>query len=106
MKKRLRKKLRVGEFKELGFYVRFRLPEDISDDELDTVLDQFIEVAIEGNGLEFGGGGDTEWEGFVAVNGRGSVTEDQREKVIAWLSGNPKIVEHEVSELIDAWHDS
>lgn len=105
MKKRLRKKLRTGEFKEMGFYVRFRLPEDISEVELDTVLDHFIDDAIEVNGLEYGGGGDTEWEGFVTLNRRGSVTEDQRGKVIAWLSGNPRIIEHEVSELMDAWHD-
>ncbi len=57
MKKRLRKKLRRGEFQELGFEVRFRAVDDLSDEAFDNVADAFISQAIEANGLICGGGG-------------------------------------------------
>lgn len=106
MKKRLRKKLCKGEFKELGFYVYFRLPEDMADEDLDTFLDRFFTEALESNGLGFGGSGHHEWEGFVAVDRRGSVTEEQRRHVDDWLKNHPQVVEHQISELRDAWYDT
>ena len=39
---RLRKKLRVDEFKELGFDVAWQLNEDITSDELDAFIDKFF----------------------------------------------------------------
>jgi uncharacterized protein YggL (DUF469 family) len=51
MKKRLRKKLRRGEFQELGFEVRFRAVDDIPDETFDDIVDALISQAIEANGL-------------------------------------------------------
>ncbi len=56
---RLRKKLRVDEFKELGFDVAWQLKEGITSDELDAFIDKFFMEVIQPNGLGFGGEGDT-----------------------------------------------
>ena len=107
MKKRLRKKLFKGEFREMGFYLRFRLSEEITEEQLDAFLDQFLGEAIEANGLEFGGGGGrNEWQGFVALNRRGSVTDEHRQQVGRWLAEHPRVLDHEIGELRDAWYDS
>ena len=105
MKKRLRKKKHEGEFQEFGFEVSFGLLADLAFEERNAVLDAFITEAIEANGLQFGGGGTTTWEGFIALDKpRGSATEDHRSVVTAWLEKNPKIVNVQVGELRDAWH--
>ena len=64
MKKRLRKKLHKGEFQEFGFNLEFDLKET-NDEDFDKFLDDFIRDAIEGNGLECGGGGHTHHDYFV-----------------------------------------
>ena len=104
-KKRLRKKLRVGEFQELGFAVTFEMDAALSTEARNQLLEDFIVHAITPNGLEFGGGGAaSEWDGFVAAAAqRASVTEAQRAQVVAWLAQDRRIVRHEVSPLVDAW---
>ncbi len=106
MKKRLRKKLRVGEFKELGFCVRFQLDESLTDGDLENFLDQFLAEAIESQGLDFGGSGHHEWQGFVTLNRRGSVTEEHKKLVDEWLGRHPSVKEHETGRLLDAWYDT
>lgn len=106
MKKRVRKKLFKGEFKEMGFHIRFRFVEEMTDEDLETVLNQFLTEAIENNGLDFGGSGHHEWIGFVSLEQRGSVTEEQRKTVADWLGAHEKVVEHDLSDLRDTWHDN
>jgi uncharacterized protein len=106
MKKRLRKKLYVGEFKEMGFYVRFRLAENLSEEDLNAFLDQFLNEVIEAHGLYFGGGGHREWQGFVGLNRRGSATEEHRNQVDSWLGSHPQVQDRELSDLRDVWYDS
>jgi uncharacterized protein YggL (DUF469 family) len=105
MNKRLRKKKRVGEFKELGFGVLGDLRPGTSDDEIDAFVDRLI-VVVEARKLGFGGGGgrDGKFEGFVTRMGRGSATEDDRTALAAFLAGEDAIVRHEVGVLRDAWH--
>jgi len=103
--RRLRKKKRVGEFREFGFPVRFSFSEQLSVDERNSLLDDWIRLGIEANGLQFGGGGGSNiWEGFVALEGRGSATDDHRRIVDEWLSKEPRVLRHEVGPLIDAWY--
>ena len=47
---RLRKKLRVDEFKELGFDVAWQLNENITSDEIDIFIDKFSECFQFNNG--------------------------------------------------------
>jgi uncharacterized protein YggL (DUF469 family) len=53
-KRRLRKKLHVGEFQELGFEVRFSWQSDAEHD-FDEKLDEWIDF-VESQGWAFGGG--------------------------------------------------
>ncbi len=104
MKRRLRKKKRVGEFQELGCEVKATLREGLSDDEFRVFLDRWID-AVEARDLGFGGGGNpADFAGFLARLGRGSVTEDDRAALSTFLQSDPAVVEHEMGELCDAWY--
>ena len=103
MKKRIRKKLHVREFKEMGFPVRFRVQEEVDEGGLTSFLDAFLQM-VEEQGMGFGGGGNHEWEGFVTMMERGSTTEEHRTQVDRWLSYHQQVAEHEVGPLEDAWY--
>ncbi len=105
MNKRLRKKKRVGEFKELGFELLGYLRPGISDRDIDAFVDRLI-VVVEARKLGFGGGGGRhgKFEGFVTRIGRGSATEDDRTALAAFLADEDAIVRHEVGVLRDAWY--
>lgn len=105
MRKRLRKKKRVGEFQELGFELAFAYDVE-GEAELDQLWDSFIEQAIEGNNLECGGGGDEKGMEYfvVAAGGRASATEDHRQCVRSWLEAEPCVKNIVVGPLRDAWH--
>lgn len=108
MKKRLRKKLHVGEFQELGFHAEFILPsrEKVL---IDEYMDAFIDL-VEAQGLCCGGGchpieGNRQSFGFfVTVIGRGSVTEAQRQAIAGALNSWEQITDVVVEELKDAWY--
>ena len=105
MKKRLRKKLRLGEFREYCFEISYQRTPDLPLDELgDELGDDFIAM-IEDHGLQFGGGGPPDtWHGVVELNGRGTVTEEHRQIVAGWLEWHPRITTYTIGELVDAWH--
>ena len=98
VKKRLRKKKRVGEFQEFGFGAGFRFSDQLSMETRNNLLNRFIEDAIEGNGLQFGGGGDgNEWNGFITVNrSRGSTLERHRQAVENWFMCEPEVKEAKI----------
>jgi len=104
MKKRLRKKKRVGEFRELGFAVRATFRAALSDAEAIAFLRRWV-GAIEARGLVFGGGNTTEsFEGFVTLAKRGSASDADREALTAFFAADPVVAKHEVDALVDAWH--
>ncbi len=105
MRKRLRKKLHKGEFRELGFDLRFRLSPGLSEESFEAFLDTFLAEAIEAHGLSFGGGGKEEIEGFVTLSARGSATEEHRRILMRWLESRPEVVEYSVGSLVDAWEE-
>jgi len=105
MKKRLRKKLHVGEFQEFGFNLTIKFTGENTLDALDAFVETFLDEMIDPNGLDFGGGGDClDFVGFVVLAARGSVTEEHRALTSAWLEKNEAVTSFEVSELVDAWH--
>ena len=106
MKRRLRKKKHVGEFREYGFEIRFIFSEQLSTVDRNSLLDDWICLAIENNGLQFGGGGRGNiWKGVVTSEGKGSTTEEQRIIIEEWLSAEPRVLDYEVGSLIDVWLD-
>ena len=89
---RQRKKMRIGEFLELGFIVTAKPNGQLSRQARDAFMDEFVEHAIEANGVLFGGGFSDELWGYVmAAKNRESVTEAQLEAVRAWLSKRPEL---------------
>lgn len=102
--RRLRKKLRVAEFQELGFAIDFRF--DSQHYTLDQALDHWIEF-VESQGWGFGGGGG---EGSDALSGylvsfkRGTLGEADRERASQWLDSQPGFACIRCAELSDAWH--
>jgi len=105
VRKRLCKKLHVGEFQELGFEARFRVADNLSPDAFDAVVDAFISEAIEAHGLVCGGGGKKpEWKVFVTREGWGSATEEHRQVMATWLVARPEVKTVQIGPLVDAWY--
>lgn len=100
--RRLRKKLRVDEFQELGFDVAWQLSTDSTNEQVDSFLDKFFAEAIEPNGLGFGGEGDTLWHGLICTQKLGKCTDEHRNQVEAWLKDNGATAVS-VSALYDVW---
>jgi len=97
----LRKKLRLGEFQQLGFEVSIALKPELGVDALDHFLDEFIVDAIERNNLAFGGGTDS---GFITTWKRGSTSEAHRTIVEHWLTQRHEVVSVKLGPLVDAWY--
>ena len=106
MKRRLRKKFHLGEYREFGFAVEFALDPGLSDDAAGGFLDRFIAQAIEADRMLAGGGGHgARWNFFVSSARRGSVEEAQRTRVLDWLGRQPEVKERSAGPLVDAWQD-
>jgi len=99
--RRLRKKLHIGEFRQLGFELSFQVADDLPDEDVDALWDRFILEAIARNGLLFGG---SESGGFVTGRGNASATDDHRRLVAEWLNAQPKVGAVMVGDLVDAWN--
>jgi hypothetical protein len=99
--RRLRKKLRLGEFQELGFSVDITLRRQLTTDESDAFLDALVLDLIEPRSLAYGGGSNG---GFVVHERRGSATEADREAVVAWLRARKEVEEVEAGALVDVWY--
>ncbi|WP_300672580.1 YggL family protein [Desulfoluna sp.] len=105
MKKRLRKKLHLGEFQELGFTLNIKFNAENTNEALDAFVDNLLDEVIDPAALDFGGGGDRfDFAGFVVLAARGSVTEEHRAITTAWLEKREDVTSFEVGELVDAWH--
>lgn len=100
--RRLRKKLRVDEFQELGFDVAWQLPSDFDDQAIDGFIEKFFAEVIQPNGLGFGGEGDTLWHGLICTQKLGKCTDKNRKAVETWLADNGAS-SVAVSELYDVW---
>ncbi|MCC2546149.1 YggL family protein [Hymenobacter sp. BT175] len=102
MKKRLRKKLRLQEFQELGFSVRLKLDMPDTEEAYFSFFDRLIE-AVEANSLLISGGLD---HFFVEADSRRSATDADREALGVWLRQQPEVKAVTVGPLMDAWHGS
>jgi len=104
MRRRLRKKKRLGEFQELGFEVNAELAADTGDKGSWAFFGRLIDAA-EARQLGFGGGGSgTHFTWFVVRLGRGSADEADREALAGFLRGDAAVVHHDVGPLVDAWY--
>lgn len=106
LKRRLRKKIRVGEFQEFGFQVEVKFKLNLSKSVSNKFYSDFIAL-IEENKLAFGGGSSPEsLQGFVTGWEKyRSPTDVQRKKIENWLKDRKEISKCEVGILKDAWYD-
>ena len=98
--RRLRKKLRIDEFKELGFTIGAEIKSSITPEMEDSVVSAFLTEIVGPRSLVFGG-----WisDGFITRLGRGSVTEADRAMILSWLVAQPEIEAARVGQLVDSW---
>ncbi|GKT12173.1 MAG: hypothetical protein ISEC1_P1148 [Thiomicrorhabdus sp.] len=103
-KRRIRKKLYLGEFAIKGFEVTCNI--GIEDgDEFEAFLNDFIDLAVKHN-LVLAGSGEDEFDGFIYSSNRyGSVTEEQRTEIEAWLTKHPKISKVDAGKLVDVVYE-
>jgi len=105
MRKRLRKKRRLGEFRENLFGARYSLRAAAPVEAGDEFLWRFLENAIEANRLSCGGGGQGRvWEFYVSSARRGSPTEAQRAAVGEWLGQQAETETYTLGDFFDGWH--
>ncbi|QBQ96287.1 YggL family protein [Paraburkholderia pallida] len=102
--RRQRKKLHLGEFQEFGFTASARFTLEPSVDQLDALLDSFLEF-VEANGMMTAASTSDKFDAYlISSAARGSPTEDHRQLVRQWLDGRSELAGIEVGELSDAWH--
>jgi len=99
---RQRKKLHLGEFQELGFYIDLEMTEAMPDQAIESFIDAFLVEIIEPRNLVFAGG---DMGGFICRLGRSSATEEDRTAVEQWLAGRAEPKSFTVAPLVDAWYD-
>jgi uncharacterized protein YggL (DUF469 family) len=103
MRKRLRKKRRFGEFRELEFPIAFRLNPKLKDDEVDAFVHE-LAAAAEERGLAFLGSGDVDWYGAVTHAGRGSPTIEDQIFLREMLEADERVQLVTVGPMRDAWN--
>lgn len=100
--RRLRKKLHVGEFKELGFgFYTFGPIEDATVEEDNALCDRFIQQLIVPRGLSLSGSVDS---GYVTTAKAGSATNEDRTALRNWLLMQPEIDSVCITKLQDVWY--
>ena len=87
--RRLRKKMHIDEFQELGFSVAWRFPEGTSEEQIDKTVDDFINEVIEPNKLAFDGSGYLAWEGLICCRKSANAPKNIRRLCVSgWKSAN------------------
>lgn len=107
MRKRLRKKRHLGEYRQLGFSLQCKFGSVLSPEAFDQFTDAFLAEAVERHGLIFGGGGSPSsgWHGLLCRNHRyASTDETDRTAVSTWLAARPEVDAFLVSVPWDVWH--
>ncbi|MCQ2371105.1 MAG: YggL family protein [Akkermansia sp.] len=105
MKKRLRKKYRVGEFQELCFEFSFEYKGDVDSPECEQMIRAFDKECLEPNGLVCSGLlQNTGCNIAVHAADPTQTSEAQRAAVKAWVEARPEIQLTRFGELEDAWY--
>ena len=104
MKKRLRKKLHRGEFRELGFSFDAKFKADTEMQVVEAWLQELASL-LNSHSLEMGGGWNANVGGGFITRERGSVTPEEQDIVRKWFDEHGQNLESvTVGELKDAWY--
>lgn len=105
MKKRLRKKLGVGEFQDFGFWMLINFREGTSEEAIDKVANEFIDM-LEENGMRSIVSGEPHLKALIFMDWKRSVVADWQMDIIKpWLEGCEEIEGCEISEPVDVRRD-
>lgn len=111
MKRRLRKKLHVGEFQQLHFkiYVQFKKSFEFDDQGYDDFMDDMIDLIESRNLSLFGMGGLCPIDKTDAVIAKfrdfpHKTTAEDRNAVVEWLFERDEILSVQASEIFDGWY--
>lgn len=105
MKRRLRKKYRVGEFRQFGFTVLIMVNEGV--DELGLMYDPIFDI-VEKEGLCLAGGGGLNYI-TIAVTDQGrknTVTDEKVVRVVSEIKKLSFVTEAVSFPLMDAWNST
>ena len=102
--RRLRKKMHIDEFQEVGFSVAWRFADGTSEEQIDQTVNDLIDEVIEPNKLAFDGSGYLSWEGLICLQEIGKCTEEHQAIVRKWLEDRG-LADVRTSELFDIWCD-
>jgi uncharacterized protein YggL (DUF469 family) len=100
MKKRLRKKLLLGEFKETGFEITWKFNPGTEETECNQFLDAMV-PALQGKNLVFWGGCclDDASDGIIVRASRYSCTDSSDKDYISdWFRSRKEILEFTIGE--------
>ena len=99
--RRLRKKLHLGEFQEMGFEFEAELVKPTELAAQESLVDAFLSEVVEPRSLTFGG-----WitGGFISSYGSKTVSEADQEAIREWLDKRPELKNIHVGSLVDAWY--
>jgi hypothetical protein len=101
MKKRLRKKLRRGEFTQYGFELTLKYAPDLSQEDYELAWDAVIGVIERLELRVTGAGANTDFWGFVTKHK--GCTEQDREALTEALQALTCVVNVTTTPLEDAW---
>ena len=104
MNRRQRRKHCTGEFQELGFDLQFATPATWTDDQQVAFWNAMIDE-VEKRGLSVGGSSGELWDVFVTAANHASVTPDERQAIIDWLTAREGVADLQAGPLEDAWTD-
>jgi uncharacterized protein YggL (DUF469 family) len=81
------------------FELNFEFVAGLSQAVVDQFWDDFIEQAIESQGLVFGGGGDASISGVVSSGAMGHITQEHRMRICGWLRSRQEVSSYNTGAL-------
>lgn len=107
LNRRQRKKLYLGEFRELALEMQLTFAQPLEEAQLDALVDGFVALAETRKLIVTGFGGAlplTDTEVFVCRHGRGSVNAEDVAALQGWLQARAEMRSVEAGRLVDAWY--
>ncbi len=102
MNKRIRRKKRMGEFREFCAPIAIKMA---SGSDIEKFLNDFINDVLEANRCCIGGGGDIEsFEGFLELGNASENPEMKLENIKNWLNGRSDVEKAVTGNITDAWY--
>lgn len=107
LNRRQSKKLRVGEFQELGVEIKLAFVRALPEAEVCTLAEAFIEF-VEARQLMISGFTGSypvaQTQVFVTRDGRGSVSEEDVVALVDWLKAREEVADVKTDGRVDAWY--